>query len=87
MADLLWTSMGELARLVATKAVSPVEVVRAHLDRIARLDGKIRAYITVMGESALQAAQAAEASVMAREDLGPLHACRSGSRISTARRA
>ncbi|MGH7367934.1 MAG: amidase [Candidatus Rokuibacteriota bacterium] len=73
MADLVWASMGELARLVAAKAVSPVEVVQAHLDRIAALDGTLKSYITVMGDSALRAAKAAEAAVMARETLGPLH--------------
>jgi len=71
--DLAWASMGELARLVATKAVSPVEIVRTHLDRIAALDGTLKAYITVMGESALQAARAAEAAVMAGEARGALH--------------
>ncbi len=73
MTDLVWGSMGELARLVATRAVSPVEVVQAHLDRVAALDGKLRSYITVMGDSALLAAKAAEAAVMARESLGALH--------------
>jgi aspartyl-tRNA(Asn)/glutamyl-tRNA(Gln) amidotransferase subunit A len=73
MAELVWASMGELARLVATKAVSPVEVVQAHLDRISALDGRLRSYITVMGDSAREAAKAAEAAVMAREPLGPLH--------------
>jgi aspartyl-tRNA(Asn)/glutamyl-tRNA(Gln) amidotransferase subunit A len=65
--------MSELARLVATKAVSPVEVVQAHLDRITALDGTLRAYVTVTGEAALSGAKAAEAAVMARESLGPLH--------------
>ncbi len=73
MADLVWASMGELARLVATKAASPVEVVQAHLDRIAALDGTLKSYITVMGDSAREAAKAAEAAVMAREAIGPLH--------------
>jgi aspartyl-tRNA(Asn)/glutamyl-tRNA(Gln) amidotransferase subunit A len=73
MTDLVWGSMGELARLVATRAVSPVEVVQAYLDRVAALDGKLRSYITVMGDSALLAAKAAEAAVMARESLGALH--------------
>jgi aspartyl-tRNA(Asn)/glutamyl-tRNA(Gln) amidotransferase subunit A len=73
MADLVWSSMGELARLVATKAVSPLEIVEAHLDRIAALDGTLKSYITVMGDSARAAARAAEARVMAREELGPLH--------------
>src|SRR5882672_10919758 len=63
--DLFWASMTELARMIATKAVSPVEVVRAHLDRIAALDGALRAYITVCGDAALAAARAAEAELMA----------------------
>jgi aspartyl-tRNA(Asn)/glutamyl-tRNA(Gln) amidotransferase subunit A len=73
MAELVWASMGDLARLVATKAVSPVEVVQAHLDRISALDGTLRSYITVMADSARAAAKAAEAAVMARQPLGPLH--------------
>ena len=73
MTTLVWASMGELARLVATKAVSPLDVVQAHLDRIAALDGRVKAYITVMADAALQAARAAEAALMAREPLGPLH--------------
>ena len=65
--------MTELARMIAAKKVSPVEVIQAHLDRIAALDGKLKSYITVMGESALAAAKAAEAAVHAGADLGPLH--------------
>jgi aspartyl-tRNA(Asn)/glutamyl-tRNA(Gln) amidotransferase subunit A len=65
--------MTELARMIATKAVSPVEVVRAHLDRIAALDGDLRAYITVCDDAALQAARAAEAAVVAGQPLGALH--------------
>ncbi|MGH7413134.1 MAG: amidase family protein [Candidatus Rokuibacteriota bacterium] len=73
MTDLVWASMGELARLVAAKAVSPVEIVQAHLVRIAALDGTLNSCITVKGDSTLRAAKAAEAPVMARETLGPLH--------------
>lgn len=73
MAELFWAPMTELARLIATKAVSPVEVVRAHLDRIAALDRDLRAYITVRDDAALQAASAAEAAVMSGQPLGPLH--------------
>jgi aspartyl-tRNA(Asn)/glutamyl-tRNA(Gln) amidotransferase subunit A len=59
--------------MIATKAVSPVEVVRAHLDRIERLDGTLRAYITVCGEGALEAGRVAEARLVAGEAVGPLH--------------
>src|SRR5688572_26999325 len=72
MADLAFTSMTDLARMIATKAVSPVDVVREHLERIARLES-LRAYITVCGDAALEAARAAEAAVMAGGPLGPLH--------------
>jgi aspartyl-tRNA(Asn)/glutamyl-tRNA(Gln) amidotransferase subunit A len=73
MRDLVWTSMSDLGRLIATKAVSPVEVVRVHLDRIAALDTKLRAYITLCSDAALQAARAAEADLMAGKAAGPLH--------------
>jgi aspartyl-tRNA(Asn)/glutamyl-tRNA(Gln) amidotransferase subunit A len=63
----------DLARMIATKDVSPVEVVRAHLARIERLDGTLRAYITVCGDAALDAARAAEAALAAGQPLGPLH--------------
>ena len=73
MSELCWTPMTELSRMIAAKKVSPVEVVQAHLDRIAALDGKLKCYITVMGESALAAARTAEAAVQSGADLGPLH--------------
>jgi aspartyl-tRNA(Asn)/glutamyl-tRNA(Gln) amidotransferase subunit A len=73
MADLFFAPMTELARLIATKAVSPVEVARAHLDRIAALDGGLRAYVTVCADAALAGAHAAEAALMTGQPLGPLH--------------
>src|SRR5262244_635019 len=73
MADLVWTSMADLGRLIATKQVSPVEVVRVHLDRIAALDRTLRAFITVCADRALASARAAEADLMAGKAIGPLH--------------
>jgi aspartyl-tRNA(Asn)/glutamyl-tRNA(Gln) amidotransferase subunit A len=73
MDELVWKSMGELARLIAGKEVSPVEVVRAYLARIDALDGRLRAYITVMRDHALGAARAAEAAVLGGGPLGHLH--------------
>ena len=73
MSDLVWQSIGDLARAIASKKVSPVEVAQAHLDRIAVLDPKLKAFITVTAESALAEAKAAETAVMSGEPLGPLH--------------
>ncbi len=73
MTGLHWRSMAELGGMIASKEVSPVEVVRAHLDRVAALDGTLKAFITVCGDQALEAARAAEALLMAGRPAGPLH--------------
>ena len=59
--------------MIAAKQVSPVEVVRAHLERITALDGSLGAFITVTADAALAAAGEAEAAVSAGRPLGPLH--------------
>ncbi len=73
MSDITRTSVVDLARMIATKEVSPVEVVRAHLARIERLDATLRSFITVCGDAALEAAGAAEAALAAGQATGPLH--------------
>jgi aspartyl-tRNA(Asn)/glutamyl-tRNA(Gln) amidotransferase subunit A len=62
-----------LAALVRTRQVSPVELVRAYLERIEQLDGRLRAYITVTAEAALDAARRAEEVAGRGGALGPLH--------------
>jgi aspartyl-tRNA(Asn)/glutamyl-tRNA(Gln) amidotransferase subunit A len=66
-------SLVDLARMIRTKEVSPVEVVRAYLDRVERLDGTLRSFITVCGDAALEAARAAEAALASGQPVGPLH--------------
>jgi aspartyl-tRNA(Asn)/glutamyl-tRNA(Gln) amidotransferase subunit A len=73
VASLHWASVADLVRLIATKEVSPVEVVRGHLDRIAALDGGLRSFITVCADAALDAARAAESDLAAGRPVGPLH--------------
>ena len=70
--DIIFSDATGLAELIRTRQVSPVEVVKAHLDRIAAVDPKVNAIITV-NEGALKAAKEAEAAIMAGEELGPLH--------------
>lgn len=71
--DLTWMQGSQLLELMASKALSPVEVTQHFLDRIERLDPKIHAYITVDAEGALAQAKAAEAAVIKGDPLGPLH--------------
>lgn len=65
-------SLAEAARLVETKQVSPVELVDACLERIARVNDKLKAYITVY-EQARDIAKAMEAMQGAGHRLGALH--------------
>ena len=71
--DLCFTSAVELAELIRRRALSPVEVTRAVLERIDRLNPRLRAYVMVHTERALGEARAAERAVMGGEPLGPLH--------------
>jgi aspartyl-tRNA(Asn)/glutamyl-tRNA(Gln) amidotransferase subunit A len=70
--EIIFFDATKLAELMRTKEVSPVEVVQAHLDRIAAVNPKINAIVT-LADGALKAAKAAEAAVLAGDELGPLH--------------
>lgn len=74
--------MTELHDLTATEAaaqiqagqLSPVELVRALLARIERLEPELRAWVTLDAEGALEAARAAEQTARrGGSELGPLH--------------
>jgi len=71
--DLCFTSAVELVELIRRRALSPVEITRAVLERIDRLNTRLGAYVMVHAERALGEARAAERAVMAGEPLGPLH--------------
>jgi Asp-tRNA(Asn)/Glu-tRNA(Gln) amidotransferase A subunit family amidase len=63
----------ELAALIRSRQLSPVEVVRAHIDRIETLNPKLNAIVTLVADRALEAAKTAETAVMNADKLGPLH--------------
>ncbi len=64
-------SLKELAAQLAARRVSSVELTRHYLERIARLDGQLNAFITVDAERSLAQAAAADARI-ARGEAGPL---------------
>jgi Asp-tRNA(Asn)/Glu-tRNA(Gln) amidotransferase A subunit family amidase len=72
-ADLCFTPASELAALIRRRALSPVEITRAVLERIERLNGRLGAYVLVHAERALDQARRAEQAVMDGQPLGPLH--------------
>src|SRR5712691_5012370 len=71
--QLPFLTIAELARLIKTKEVSPVEVVEAHLERIERLNPQLHAFLTVCHEDARRAASAAAHEMAHGAYRGPLH--------------
>ena len=71
--ELPLLDLSEASRAVQKKEVSPVELTRACLARIERLNPKLNAFITVTDTSALEEARKAEAEIARGEWKGPLH--------------
>ena len=66
-------TLAHAAEQIRTRRLSPVELTRECLSRIERLNPVLNAFITVIGELALDQARQAEAEVMAGNWRGPLH--------------
>src|SRR5947207_3691139 len=66
-------TIAEAARAIAAKQLSPVELTRACLDRVHKLDGELNVFVHLTEERALAEARAAEAAIMAHGPKGPLH--------------
>ena len=74
MSNALWTkSLADLAELLRTRAVSPVELTQAYLDRIEQLNPQLDAFITKTSERAIEQAKAMEAEIAAGHYRGPMH--------------
>ena len=71
--DLCRLTISEASGLLSSGELSPVELVRAHLDRIEETDGRLNSFLTVMADAALEAARDSERSIASGSYLGPLH--------------
>ncbi len=63
----------EVAGLIESKQVSPVQLTTAQLDRIQALDGRYKSYATLMADSAMDDARTAADEIAAGRYKGPLH--------------
>ena len=71
-APLAYKPITELAHLIGTKQLSPVELTELYLERIGQFDGDLKSYITVLPEVARREAQETERALLDGSDLGPL---------------
>lgn len=68
-----YKTISELAPLIESGELSPVELTRSQLDRISTLDGKLRSYATVTSELAISQAEQAEKEIRDGKYRGKLH--------------
>jgi aspartyl-tRNA(Asn)/glutamyl-tRNA(Gln) amidotransferase subunit A len=71
--DPHFLTIAEASKLIERRALSPVELTRAFLDRIAAIDPQLNAYLLVTADQAMDQARAAETEIMAGRWRGPMH--------------
>jgi aspartyl-tRNA(Asn)/glutamyl-tRNA(Gln) amidotransferase subunit A len=71
--DLAGLPVHELAPMLESGQVSPVEVTKAVLENVGRYDDTLKAYIDVYQDDALKAARDAESEISGGHYRGPLH--------------
>lgn len=71
--DLAYLTIAEAATLIASRSVSPIELVEACLGRIERHDPLIKAWVSVVREQALGEARAAADEIARSGPRSPLH--------------
>ena len=70
--DLPWLSIEQLGRRYQARSLSPVEVTRAVLERIAELNARLKSFLLVLGDSAQREAQESEQRYRTGTARGPL---------------
>ena len=70
---LYYLSIDEARRLIQSRRLSPVELTRSVLERIASVDGRLHAYINLMADAAMERARVAEAEIAGGNWRGPMH--------------
>ncbi len=73
MNDLHWLSITEAEEALASRRLSPVELLTALLSRIEQLDPRLHAFICLDVDVAMDAARAAEREITAGRVRGKLH--------------
>ncbi len=71
--DLTGLTIESAARLLRSRKISAVELTRATLERIDRLEPTIKAFITVTGDLAMRQARRADRDAARGQRRGPLH--------------
>ena len=71
--EICFASAAQLAPMIKSCELSPVEIVEAHLSRIRDTEPVLNSFITVLPDAAMTAARQAERDIRAGRYRGPLH--------------
>ena len=71
--DILFASITDLATQIRSRRLSPVELTESYLQRLETIGKRLGAVATVMRDSALEEARAAESEIRRGRYRGPLH--------------
>src|SRR5688572_25775396 len=71
--ELPQLTIADAAQLIRARRLAPVELTEAVLQRIAALEPKVGAFVTVAGDQAMTAAREAEREIQRGRYRGPLH--------------
>ncbi len=71
--DILYLPVTELSRRIQSRALSPVALTEAYLERSGQIGPKLNAYVTLTRELGLRQARAAEQEINSGKYRGPLH--------------
>src|SRR5687767_12188006 len=70
---LYYLSIHEAQQLIKERKLSPVEVTKSVLDRIAAVDNRLHSYIHLTADSAMDEARAAETEIHKGKWRGAMH--------------
>ena len=71
--DICFLSIAQASELIASRQLSPVEVVKTHLERIDQTDDRLNSFITLLRDESMAAAREAERAIQQGSYMGPLH--------------
>lgn len=73
MEERIGLTLTEISHRIHTREVSASHAMEDVLEHVARIDGAVHAFVTVLRDQALQEAEAADHLLQAGQDMGPLH--------------
>src|SRR5262245_33110734 len=71
--DITFATARDLARMIRSKQVSALEVMRATLARADQVQATLNCFITICADRALEGAAAADEALSQGREVGPLH--------------